>query len=166
MFDLVGVDGVAPVVAGAVGDIGDLIFVRLAVGTRFEFVKQRADDVHDVEIRLFVPAAHVIRFAHPARFEHAPDRAAMVLDVEPVAHLLAVAIHRQRFVGLRVDDQEWNEFFRKVKGAIVVGAIGGQHRQAIGMVVGAHQVVAGGFRGGVGAVGLVLVLFAKGRVGF
>lgn len=39
VFDLGGVDGVAQVVAGAVGDEGDLIGVGFAVSTRLELIE-------------------------------------------------------------------------------------------------------------------------------
>ena len=48
--------------------------------------------------------------------------------------------------------------------AVVVAAVGGQHWQAIGVVPCAHQVVAGGLAGTVGAVGLVRVVFRERRV--
>lgn len=41
-----------------------------------------------------------------------------------------------------MDDQR-GELSRKVEGAAVVGAVGGEHRQAVGVVVGARQVAAG-----------------------
>ena len=117
--------------------------------------------MHDVQIGLFVPAANVVSLAQAAPGQHRPDGAAMVFDIEPIADLLPVAVHRQRFAGLGVDDHQRNELFRKVQRPVVVRAIGGQHRQAIGVVVSAHQVVAGGFAGAVGAVGLVAVCFGE-----
>ena len=87
----------------------------------------------------------------------------MVGDVEPVTHLHAIAIDRQRLAGQGVDDHQRDEFFRKVVGTVVVAAVGGEHRQAVGVVVGAHQMVAGGLAGAVGAVGFVGVLLGKGR---
>ena len=47
--------------------------------------------------------------------------------------------------------------------AVVVAAVGGQHGQAVGVMPGAHQVVAGGLAGRVRAVGLVEVVFGEGR---
>ncbi len=45
-FDLRSVDGVAQVVAGAVGDEGDLVGVGFAVGTGAEFVEECAEEAH------------------------------------------------------------------------------------------------------------------------
>ena len=77
---------------------------------------------------------------------------------------MAVAIDRQRLARQGVDDHQRDQLFGKVVRAVVVGAVGGEHRQAVGVVVGAHQVVAGGLAGRVGAVGLVAVGFGEGRV--
>ena len=89
----------------------------------------------------------------------------MVLDVQPVADLLAVAIHRQGFAGQGVHDHQRDQLFGEVQGAVVVGAIGGEHRQPVGVVVGAHQVVAGRLGRRIRAVRLVAVGFSKGRIG-
>ena len=59
-FDLAGVYGVAAVVTGAIGDVGDLFLVRLAVGAGAEFVEQGANGVDDLEVGLFIPAADVV----------------------------------------------------------------------------------------------------------
>ena len=163
-FDLGGVDGVAAVVAGAVLDVGDLLFVRLAVGTRTEFVEDGAQGVDDVEVGHFVPAADVVDLAHPARLEDTADGAAVVFHIEPVADLLAVAVDGQGLAGQGVVDDQRNELFREVVGAVVVGAVGGEYRQAVGVVVGAHQMVAGGLARGVWAVGFVAVGFGEGGV--
>ena len=90
----------------------------------------------------------------------------MIADVEPVTYLHAVAIDGQWLVGQRVDDHQGDELFGEVVGAVVVAAVGSERGQAVGVVVGAHQMVASGFAGAVGAVGSVGVCFGEcGRVG-
>ncbi len=163
-FNLARVNGVTPVVAGAVLHESDLRFIAAAVGLGAQLVEQRADGVHDLEVGLFVPAADVVGFTQAAGFEHAADGAAVVFHVQPVAHLLAVAIHRQGLAGQGVDDHERDELFGEVVGPVVVAAVGGEHRQAIGVVPGTHQVVAGGLAGAVRAVGFVGIRFGKGGV--
>ena len=91
-LEFAGVDGVAAVVAGAILDVGDLVGVGLAVGARAEFVEDGTEGADDVEVGLFVPAADVVDLADLAGFQHAADGAAVVLDVEPVTDLLAVAV--------------------------------------------------------------------------
>ena len=90
----------------------------------------------------------------------------MVFYVQPVSDLLPVAIDRQRLACLRVHDHQRDQFFGEVQGAVVVAAIGRHNRQAVGVVVGPYQVVAGGFAGAVGAVGLVGVGFCECRCVF
>jgi hypothetical protein len=63
----------------------------------------------------------------------------MVLDVEPVADLLAVTVDGQRLAGEGIVDAQRDELFREVVGAVVVGAVGGERRQAVGVVVGADS---------------------------
>ena len=88
----------------------------------------------------------------------------MVLDVEPVAHLLAVAVDRQRLAGEGVDDHQRDQLLGEMERPVVVAAVGRQHRQPVGVVPGADQVVARRLARRIGAVRLVGVGFAEGRV--
>ena len=153
--DLMAAAGV-PVVPGYTGEDQDA-----ALRCRGEFVEQGANGAHDLEVGFFAAAADVVGLSGLAGLQHAADGAAVVAHIQPVAHLLAVAVHRQGFAGQGVDDHQRDEFFRKVVRPVVVGAVGGEHRQAVGVVPGAHQVVAGGLAGAVGAVGFVAVGLGK-----
>ena len=140
-LDLARVDRVASVVAGPVGHVLDQAEVR-ALGIGPHLVEQGADGLDDLDVRLLVPAADVVGLADPAARQHLADRGAVVLDVEPVAHLHAVAVDRQRLAGEGVDDHQRDQLFGEVIGPVVVAAVGGEHRQAVGVVPGPHQVVA------------------------
>ena len=164
LLQFASVDGVTPVVPGPVLDVGDLRGVAHTVGARTELIEQRAYGVHDLDVGLFVPAAHVVGLAQASGLQHAADRAAMVLHVQPVAHLHAVPVHGQGFARQRVDDHQRDQLLGKMVGAVVVAAVGGEHRQTVGVVPGAHQVVAGGLAGAVRAVGLVAVRLGKRRL--
>ena len=65
-FELARVKGVAPVVARAVGDLGDLGGVARAVGFGAQLVEQAAHGVDDLDVELFVPAAGVVGLAQLA----------------------------------------------------------------------------------------------------
>jgi hypothetical protein len=65
----------------------------------------------------------------------------MVFHIKPVADIEAFAINRQRLAVERVQDHQWNQFFRKLIRPVVIGAVGGQHRQFVGMMIGAHQMI-------------------------
>ena len=165
-FELAGVDGVAAVVTRAVGDVGDLCGVGAAVGFGTQLIQQGTHGVDDVDVGLFVPAADVVGFTKAADFEHAADGAAVVFDVEPIADLHAVAVHGQGFACQGVDDHEGNQLLGEVIRPVVVTAVGGDHRQTVGVMPGAHEVVAGGFAGRIRAVGFVPVGFAESGIGF
>ncbi len=158
-----GVNGVAAVMAGAVGDKGDLFLVGFPVGARREFVEDRANGVDDIEVRFLVPAADVIGLSGPSSGENTANGGTMVVHVQPVAHLQAIPVNRQRPTGQGVVNDQRNELLGKVKRAVVIGAIGGESGQPVGVVIGAHQVIGGGFAGRVRTVGFVGVGFAEGR---
>ncbi len=97
--------------------------------------------------------------------EHQGDGLAVISDVEPVAHVESVSVDGERLAVERVEDDQRNQFFRKLKGAVIVGAVGGERGQSVGVLVGAHQVIAAGLGGRVGTVGLIGMGFGKGRIG-
>ena len=161
--DLGAINGVAAVVAGAIGDVGDLGLVRLAVGARGLLPEQGADRLHDLDVRFFVHPADVVGLAGAALVQHEPDGAGVVLDIEPVADLHAVTVDRQRFALEGVEDHQRDQLFGEVVGTVVVRAVGRQRGEAVGVLVGADEVVAGGLGGGVGGVGFEVVVFGEGR---
>src|SRR3954471_18101651 len=84
---------IAPIVARAVRHVLDEGLVAIGRG-------QDAPD--DVDVGGLVRAAHVVDLARQPLAESQVDRPREVLDVEPVAHLMPVAVHRQRVAGERV----------------------------------------------------------------
>ena len=89
------------------------------------------------------------------------DGPRMILDVQPVAHVLPAAVHRQRPSVADIVDEQRNELLRELVGPVVVRAVGHQRRHPVRVVVGPHEVVGRGFRGRVGAVRGVLRLFGE-----
>ena len=104
--------------------------------------------------------------------ENEVDGRNMVFHKKPVAHILALAVDRKRFMVPYVVDDKGNEFFRKLIAAVVVGAVGNHHGQAVGVEIGAHQVVGRGFGCRIGAARIVArgfgeeAVFAQGAVYF
>ncbi len=74
--------------------------------------------------------------------------------IEPVAHLHAVAVDRQRLVLQRVGDHERDQLFGELVRAVVVGSARDQHRQPVGNEVRARQQVAAGLGRRIGAAGV------------
>src|SRR5689334_19115560 len=106
-----GVDGVSPVVPGAVFHESDEI-VAFA-----ERLKEKPDDV---DVRAFCISADIVRFAGASVMEHAVDRRTMIAHEEPVTHIEPVAIDREGLAVDRVRDHERNEFLGKLVRAVVI----------------------------------------------
>ena len=88
--------------------------------------------------------------------EDSVDGAGVVFDVEPVAHVFALTVNGERLAMAYVVDEERDELLGELVGAVVVGAVRDDGRHAVSVVESADEMVAGGFRSGVRAVGLVL----------
>ena len=146
-IDLGSIDGVAAIMTGTIGDVGDLLLVALSIGAGRKLIKDGTEGVDDVEVRLLVPPADVIGLTHLAGLEHATYGGGVVLHIEPVTDLLAVTVDRERLTGEGVVDDQRDELLGEVVGAVIVGAIRREDRKAVGVVVGTDEVVRGGLAG-------------------
>lgn len=131
------VDRVAAVVALAVRHVLDEV---LALA---EFLQDRLDDI---DVRALIVAADVVDLADAALLQNEVDGMAVVLDIEPVADILAVAVNRQLLVRKRVDDHQRDELFRKMVRTVVVRAARNRRRQLVRAVVSHDQEVRAGLR--------------------
>ena len=154
------VDGVPQIVACAVCDIRDEL-LRRPFGVAQQPVHRPDDHPYQVDVLPFVEAPDVIRIGDLTPVEDHVDGPRMVFDIQPVAHVLATAVHGQRLSVADVVDEQRNELLRKLVGPVVVRAVGHQRRHPVRVVVGSHEVVGRGFRGRVGAVRRVLRLFGE-----
>ena len=109
-MDLRGIDGVAPVVAGAV-----LYVLDEGLG----LAESLKNGLHHGEIVPLVVPADVVHFAFAAFPNDEVDSAAVVLRVEPVPHVRAVAVDGEGLVFQRVDEHEGDELLRELVRAIV-----------------------------------------------
>ena len=98
-----------------------------------------------------VMTADICRSRRLAFGRHFVQRTGMILDIQPVTDLLPAAIYRQGLPARGVEDSQRDQFLREVIRTIVVGAVGHHHRQAVGAVPGANQMVAARFGGRVRA---------------
>ena len=155
-MDLGGVDRVAHVMTLAVGDKGDQ-----ALG----LAELLADQLNDVDVRHLVVTADIIDLADPALADDQVDRLAVILDIEPVAHILALAVDGQGLVGERVGDHQGNQLLGEVIGTVVVGAARDCHRQSVGAVIREHEQVGARLGRAVGAAGMDGCLLGKEQVG-
>ena len=155
-MDLGGIDGVAHIVALAVGDVRDQ-----ALG----LAQLSADQLDDVDVLHLIVAADVVNLALTAFAHDQVDGLAVVLDIEPVADVEALAVDGEGLVMQGVDDHEGDQLLREVIGAIVVGAAADRHGQAVGPVIGQDQQVRRGLGTAVGAAGVDGCLLGEEEVG-
>jgi hypothetical protein len=59
----------------------------------------------------------------------------VVFHIEPVAHILAVDIHRQRKALEGIENHQQNQLLGKPAGDVVVGTVRRQHGNAIGVSI-------------------------------
>ena len=88
----------------------------------------------------------------------------MILHKQPVAHILPVAVDRQRLALQRIQNHQRNQLLRKLKRPVVVRAVRGQHRQSEGVKVRPRQMIRPRLRCRVGAVRRVRRRLAECRI--
>ena len=138
--ELGAVDGVAAVVAGAVAHPVEVV-LRAAEGPE--------DLAQDREVVALAVGADQVGLPYAAAGEDAPDGGAVVLGVDPVADVAAVAVEPRAHPVYQVGDLARDELLHVLVGAVVVGAVGDGCRKAEGPHPGAHEHVGGRLGGAV-----------------
>ena len=150
------VDGVAAVVAGAVGDPVEVLGV---LSHRLE------DHAQDRDVVLLAVSPDEVGLPHAALREDVPDGRGVVLGVDPVADVLAAAVELGAHAVDDVGDLPGDELLHVLVGAVVVGAVGDRGAQAVGAGPGAHEHVGAGLGARVRAARVVRRLLGElGRV--
>lgn len=126
------VDGVAAVVAGAVGDPVEVLGVHS---------HRLQDHAQDRDVVLLAIGSDEVGLPQAALGEDVPDGAGVVLGVDPVAHVLALPVELGSDAVDDVGDLPGDELLHVLVGAVVVGAVGDRCSQAVGAGPGAHEHV-------------------------
>ena len=134
------VDGVAAVVAGAVGDPVEVLGV-LSHGLQ--------DHAQHGDVVLLAISPDEVGLPRAALGQDVPDGAGVVLGVDPVADVLAAAVELGAHAVDDVGDLPGDELLHVLVGAVVVGAVGDRGAQAVGAGPGAHEHVGGRLGGAV-----------------
>ena len=154
-LQLGGVDGIAKVMPGTVRHIGDEVHV-FAGGAVQQPVHGIDEHLHDVDVLPLVEPADVVGLGDLPLVEDQVDGAGVVLHVQPVADVLAPAVHGQGFPVPDVIDKQRDKLFRELVRPVVVGTVRDDGGHPVGVVESPHEMVAGRLRRAVGAVRLVL----------
>ena len=133
-LELGGVDGVAAVVAGAIGDPVEVLGVA-AHGREYH--------AQDRDVVLLAVGADEVGLPRAALGEDVPDGRGVVLGVDPVADVLALAVELGAHAVDDVGDLPGDELLHVLVGAVVVGAVGDRGAEAVGAGPGAHEHVGG-----------------------
>lgn len=133
-LELRAVDGVAAVVAGAVGDPVEVLGV---LSHRLE------DHAQDGDVVLLAIGPDEVGLPHAALGEDVPDGRGVVLGVDPVADVLAAAVELGAHAVDDVRDLPGDELLHVLVGAVVVGAVRDRGAEPVGAGPGAHEHVGG-----------------------
>ena len=152
VLELRAVDGVAAVVAGAVGDPVEVLGVA---------AHRLQDHAQHGDVVLLPIGADEVGLPHAALGEDVPHRGAVVLGVDPVADVLALPVELGADAVDDVRDLPGDELLHVLVGAVVVGAVGDRGVQAVGAGPCAHEHVGTRLGGAIGARGLIRRLLGE-----
>src|SRR5262249_24008060 len=120
------IEGVAAVVARA---------IRGKMGEGPGLVQYFQDGLYHSPNSCLRSRRHVVGCTRLAAFQHAGNRPAVVLYIEPVALLHSVAVDRKRLALEGIGDHQRNQLFRELAGAVVIRAAQEDGSDSIGMDV-------------------------------
>ena len=146
--------------ASTVCDVGDQVHVG-TFGATQQAVDGINQDLDEIDVLPFVEATDVVGLSDFALVEDEVDCTGMVHHIEPVAHVLALAIDRQRLAVTDVVDEQRYQLLGELVWPVVVGTVSHHGRHAVGVVERAHEVVAACFGSAVRAMGLVFQVFGE-----
>ena len=129
-----------------------------------QLVQDGTDRGRNLDVALLSLSADVVGFPGCPFRQHPSDRGAMIIDKQPVTYVLPIPIYRNRLAAYGMQNHQRYQLFRKLVRAVVIGTMCGKRGQAVGMVVGADQVIGSGLRRGVRAIGGVSCGLREGRI--
>src|SRR5690242_230684 len=103
--------GIAAVMSRPVRHKSDLLAVGSAVLRRADPVEDVTNRPHDILVGLFRFPADAVALERRGMFQNVHDRRAMILDIDPIPDMFAVAINRQRLAIQRVEDHQRYQLF-------------------------------------------------------
>ncbi|MNB84172.1 hypothetical protein D3C75_310230 [compost metagenome] len=126
-----------------------------------QFIEQRAQCMDDFDILLFVMTTNVVSLTDDAFGHNFVECTGMVFDIEPVTNLIAFAIDRQGLAFQSIENDQRDQFFRKMARAVIVRAVGDQGWQTVSAAPGTDQVIGTGLAGRVRRAWLIGCSFSE-----
>ena len=84
------VNSISQIMTGTVGDVGNQIHIG-TLGTTQQTVYRLNDDLDDVNVLPFIETADIVGLGHLALMENEVNGTGVILDKQPVAHVLLLA---------------------------------------------------------------------------
>src|SRR5690349_19789175 len=115
------INSITPVMTGPIRDGADPLpdLFRVSAAALCDGL---TNSMNNLEIGAFFAGADIVNRTDFALRQHVKNRPTVVLNVKPLANLFSVAIHRKIKAVNTVSNQQRNQFFWKLIGAIVVRA--------------------------------------------
>ena len=98
-------------------------------------------DLDQVYILPLVETSDIIGLGYLSLMENHINRTGMVLDIQPVAHILALAIYRKRLTITYVIDEQRDKLLRELIWTVVVRAIRNNCRHAVSVMICSYKMV-------------------------
>ena len=138
-----GIDGIATVMSRSIRDEGDEIGVRAIRAVGHELVHPAADCPHHVDVRHLRVRPDVVDLARLSLANDQLQGACVIFDMEPVTHILAVAVDGDGPSLQSGEDGDRDQLLRHLVGTIVVGTMADHDRQPERAPPGPGEVVRG-----------------------
>ena len=138
--------------------IGDEVFIHKCfsgIGLGKHLLQGLQNDADDLDILLLVVSADIVGFKQSALFLHHIDCLRVILHIQPVAHILSVAVDGKLLALQCIVDDQRNQLLGELIGSVVVGAVRDIRREMIGIHVRLHQHVRACLARRIRAVGVV-----------
>src|SRR6266498_3372116 len=107
---------------------------------------------NNIDVMPFVAGAHVIDRTRSSLFQGEEDRPTVIVNVNPISYIAAVAVYRDRFIVERVRERQRQKLFRKLPGTIIIAAARYYRVEAESVTRGTDEMLRGGFRSSIRTV--------------
>ena len=106
-------------------------------------IKNLTKRANELNILTFVITSDVVTLPYPALGQDGVQGLSVVFDVEPVADVFALAVDGYRLASEAFEDDDRDQFFGKLVGPVVVGTIGDEDGEAVGICPCAGKMIGG-----------------------
>ena len=88
-------------------------------------------------------SADVVSLTQTSLLLHHIDALRVVVDIQPVTHILAVAVHRKLLALQRIVDDQRDQLLRELVRSVIVGAVCDVRRELVSINVCLYQHIRG-----------------------